>query len=110
MTEYFAGDFSFMKNESDKVALEDMFQAVSATRSWEALREDPGDGGFMFGAPELARTISGALKDPHIHSGASYAWCMRQMQAIAQVGWNTYVKNVSDAQSQNAENEESPVQ
>jgi hypothetical protein len=92
MTHYPAGDFSFMKKESDKTALEDMFQAVSSTNLWEALREDPGDGGFMLGAPELAQKISGALKDPHIHSGASYAWCMRQMQAIANLGWESYVK------------------
>lgn len=103
MTEYFAGDFSFMKEESDRAALEDMFQAVVATRSWEALREEPGDGGFMFGAPELARTISGALKDPTVHSGSSYAWCMREMQFIARYGWNTYVKNVRVAQLQRAE-------
>lgn len=103
MTQYMAGDFSFMTRKSDQEALEDMFQAVVATRAWETLREDPGDGGFMFGAPELARQISAALKDPHIHSGASYAWCMRQMQAIAQVGWDTYVKNVRAAQPPNEE-------
>jgi hypothetical protein len=110
MTGYFAGDFSFMKNEPDRAALEDMFQAVSATRSWEALREDPGDGGFMFGAPELARTISGALKDPNVHSGSSYAWCMREMQFIARNGWNTYIKNACVSQTQKKAHDESPVQ
>lgn len=107
MTQYMAGDFSFMTEKSDQEALEDMFQAVVETRTWDSLREDPGDGGFVFGAPELARQISAALKDPHIHSGASYAWCMRQMQAIARSGWNSYVKNVIEARASLSQNEAS---
>ena len=105
MTQYMAGDFSFMSKKSDQEALEDMFQAVVAARAWDSLREDPGDGGFMFGSPELARRISAALKDPYIHSGASYAWCMREMQEIARVGWNTYVKNVLAARAAQPLNE-----
>lgn len=105
MTQYVAGDFSFMTDKSDQAALEDIFQAVVATHTWESLHEDPGDGGFMFGAPGLARTILAALKDPDVHSGLSYAWCMREMQVIARLGWDAYVKDVLTARASQLQSE-----
>jgi hypothetical protein len=61
----------------------------------EEMKKDPGNSGFMFSTKsetirridvELSKTETGGL-----HSGASYGWTMRQVQAIASLGWDEYV-------------------
>ena len=60
--------------------------------SWEEIKADPGEGGFMFGAQDLVSRISSHLNDRVGHSGASFAYTLRAMQAIARQGWNVFVE------------------
>lgn len=71
----------------ESVMLFDMFEAITEAKKWEWLRtyEPEEKRGFMFSdAPEL-KDIDKCLQYEG-HSGASYAWCMRQMQVIAKEG------------------------
>jgi len=98
--------FGYTKLES--LMLYDMFCAIAQANQWNwlAAYEPPAHVGFMgCDAPELKEI------DKYIeykgHSGASYAWCMRQMQVIAKTGfrglaklrgvnmdWETFMKEV----------------
>jgi hypothetical protein len=94
---YTPGDFSFV-NEFERKMLEDAYRAVSVTESWDAMKADPGHGGFMFSNNEHMKPINAALKY-HYHSGASYAFTMRHMQLIAKNGWDVYVSDYIKANS-----------
>jgi hypothetical protein len=88
------GDFSFVTDKSEREMLTDMYRAISATESWTDMKEDPGEGGYMFSrsAQALTTRVMAALVDPGCHSGASFGFCMRVMQKIARDGWAAYVQ------------------
>ena len=96
MTTHIPGDFTFIHDDMERTMLDDMYRAVTKVEGWETLRSvDPGDGGFMFSQNEqvrdLTQRITAALDDSGVHSGASFGFCMRAMQAIARNGWAYYV-------------------
>jgi len=86
------GDFSFINPKSSRMMYEDMHSAVTKAGLWEQLKHaDPGEGGFMFGGERsLVSAINENLKYPDVHSGASFAVCLRTMQYIAVHGWDNY--------------------
>jgi len=96
------GNFSFITDPHDRTLLEDMFQAVTKADKWNEIKEDPGEGGFMFGDHTLAENILHYMRLADQHSGASFALCMRTLQAISRNGWNSWVENYI---SQNQGNE-----
>ena len=101
---YARGDFSFISRANERSMLEDGFQAVETTETWEELKADPGEGGFMYSpaAASINRRISGAMALKDTHSGLSYGWTLRNMQYIAQNGWDAYVTlNIPDTAVQN---------
>ena len=98
---YARGDFSFITSANDRKMLEDGFQAVETTRTWEDLKADPGDGGFMFSNAPINGRITGAMALNDTHSGMSYAWTLRNMQYIARNGWDAYVECINATASQN---------
>ena len=88
---YIPGDFSFLPDESDRRQLADFYQAITKAEAWELLKQDPGEGGFMY-----SRTWNGEHIHKHMttldeHSGASYGLSMRNMQYIAKNGWEAFV-------------------
>lgn len=85
------GDFSFMKDNMTRMMMEDMWAAVTAAEAWDDIKADPGDGGFMFGARDLTTRITAKLNDRVGHSGASFAYTLRYLQAIARDGWASWV-------------------
>jgi hypothetical protein len=87
------GDFSFVRDQSEREMLTDMYNAVTAAEAWEDMKADPGEGGFMFSqsAQALNARVTAALANPDVHSGASFGFCMRVMQKIARDGWASYV-------------------
>ena len=85
------GDFSFVP-PSERYMLEDAFKAVTVNKAWEEMGKDPGGGGFMFSKPSATMQKVYSSMTYEGHSGASHAWTMRVMQAIAQDGWEAYVK------------------
>lgn len=81
-------------SEHEAGMLADAYRAVTKADMWEYLRSPaaPDDAGFMLSnAIELA-AINAEMK--HGHSGASYAWTMRQMEAIAKGGWDAYANRI----------------
>uniref|UniRef100_A0A6C0K4N5 Uncharacterized protein n=1 Tax=viral metagenome TaxID=1070528 RepID=A0A6C0K4N5_9ZZZZ len=91
MTQYLPGDFSFLRDESSRRYANDTYQAVTKAEAWDLMKEDPGDGGFMFSADKRYKVIQDTMELGGEHSGSSYGWSMRQVQYIAQHGWNAYV-------------------
>lgn len=80
----------------EALMLQDAYDAVTKSDMWDYLRlpSTPGKDGFMFSnAIELAAINAEMVFDGH--SGASYAWVMRQMEMIAKRGWESYVTSVS---------------
>jgi hypothetical protein len=94
----FRGDFSFIRDEHTRSMLRDAYSAVeSVLGGWDALIPCPSPGGFMFNIPErgsIREQINIALSETNtggLHSGASYSYTMRQMQGIANLGWDHFV-------------------
>ncbi len=87
------GDFSFIQSQNDRAMLEDAFQAVSKAEAWNLLKDPsvPGKNGFMFSQNPAIEAISAHMKYGG-HSGASYAFTMRQMEFIAKNGWEAYLE------------------
>jgi hypothetical protein len=93
------GDFSWCRG--DGAILADAYQAVEAAGAWDffATVEPPADKGYMFwDAPELKK-VQQHMKLLDTHSGASYAFTMRTIQAIATRGWSAWVANRMDPRS-----------
>jgi len=83
------GDFSFIKNYTAEM-LKDAWDAVEKTNGWEFMKNH-GPRSYAFDdPPEKLKEINRAMKYD-CHSGASYGWTMRQMEAIAKNGWANYV-------------------
>lgn len=79
----------FTDNEATMLA--DAFQAVTKADMWEYLRlpTTPGKDGFMF-SKDIELALINAEMQYQGYSGASYAWVMRQMEAIAKGGWTEW--------------------
>ncbi len=89
---YNAGDFTFIKDAMSKAMLEDGYKTVTDLDMWNWMATfTPEEGkGFMYSNHENINKIGKAMKTGH--SGASFGWTMRNMEAIAKDGWETYVK------------------
>lgn len=75
--------------------LADAYAAVTTADMWEYLKlsSTPGKDGFMFSKDiELAMITAAMQYDGH--SGASYAWVLRQMESIAKGGWDAWVNRI----------------
>lgn len=81
------GDFSFLPEGSIRMAYEDMWAAINEAKAWEFIKADPGDK-----LKEIRHIVN--RNDRAGHSGASYAWFLRAMQYLAQIGWTQFVKEV----------------
>jgi hypothetical protein len=89
-------DFSFMEDDHEKRMIQDALNAtLQVPGGLEEMSKDPGNHGFMFSKPsEIRKLIDNALSETPtggLHSGSSYGWTMRNVQAIARLGWNVYV-------------------
>jgi hypothetical protein len=91
MTSYVEGDFSFINDQHSKQMLEDGYNTISNLELWDWMKTFvPEEGkGFMFSNHENITKIGNAMKTGH--SGSSFGWTMRNLEAIAKDGWNEYV-------------------
>lgn len=85
------------KGHPDEDILRSMYNTVTELQLWNWLNlYVPEEGqGFMFcSQPEIQEIIK---HDPNagLHSGSSFAICLREMEYIAKNGWNHYCKNNS---------------
>ena len=80
--------------------LQDAYDAVTKADMWEYLKlpSTPGKEGFMFNADIELTAINYEMTYTG-HSGASHAWVMRQMEAIAKKGWASYANAVREQRS-----------
>lgn len=93
MTSYTEGDFSFIKDNHSKSMLEDAYKTITDLELWDWMKSyTPEEGkGFMFSNHENITKIGQTMTTGH--SGASFAWTMRNMEGIAKDGWEFYVKH-----------------
>ncbi len=82
-------DLGFTTHEA--MMLNDAYDAITKAEMWEYMRlpSTPGKDGFMFCTDIELAHINAAMTYQG-HSGASYAWTMRQMEAIAKGGWQEF--------------------
>lgn len=98
ITEPAAGDFGFVDDPEAAKMLKNAYDAVTAEGLWPFLRAKSSGQPFMcWDAPEL-RALEKHM-DPMGHSGASFAYTMRQMECIAKMGWRTYAETLLSEQS-----------
>jgi hypothetical protein len=95
---YEPGDFTFVITQDVREMLTDAYQAVTKTESWPMIGQEPGMGGYMFSDAEHIVKIRSELKYKN-HNGPSYGWTLRQMQSIANHGWENYVNRVKEGQA-----------
>jgi hypothetical protein len=90
---YEPGNFGFLESEDNRKLLQDAYDAVNAAEAFEWLKKDtvPGPDGFMFCRDEMIGKISSKMKLMDQHSGASFAWVMRNIECIAKQGWDAYM-------------------
>ena len=81
--------------DHEATMLQDAYDAVTKSDMWEFLRlkSTPGPDGFMF-SPAIELAAINAEMTFQGHSGASYAWTMRQMEAIAKGGWAAWANRI----------------
>jgi hypothetical protein len=72
--------------------LKDAWDAVEKTNGWEFMKNHNPRSYAFDDPPEKLKEINRTMKYD-CHSGSSYAWTMRQMEAIAKNGWADYVAN-----------------
>lgn len=78
----------------EAMMLADAHAAVTKAEMWDYLRKaDPGEGGFLFSHDIELAAITAAMEYQG-HSGASHAWVIRQMEAIAKGGWESYANRI----------------
>jgi hypothetical protein len=79
----------------ESTMLADAYQAVTKADMWEYLRlpTTPGKDGFMFSKDIELAAIAFEMQYQG-HSGSSYAWVMRQMEAIAKGGWTGWANRM----------------
>ncbi len=100
-------------DEHEKEMLHAGFQAVDSVEGgWEFLRtyEPPEDKGFMFSLPtgkraEIDEAISARYGG---HSGSSYGWTMRVLEAIAKMGWESWAKHILQTRKRAAPQKQGP--
>lgn len=83
------GDFSNMEYSNE---LDDAYKAVSIAEAWDWLRTFNDSHGFVFCTDPMMLKINRNIRYDG-HSGASFAWVMREMEFIAKHGWTAYISN-----------------
>jgi len=90
MPTYNPGDFSFCQDPENVIMLTEAYNAITVTDSWNKMKLYPVDKGWLlFGSkPDLAPT---EVLIKYRHSQRTYQWTMRNMQSIAEHGWDAYI-------------------
>lgn len=71
----------------------DMAQTTTRLNLWNWFKNEspPANAGYQFWGDENINKISDGLENNE-HSGATFGYCMRQMQFIAKNGFEEYIK------------------
>ena len=82
-------------DEQTQKYLKDAYDAITSAEMWPKMREDPGEGGYIYSGHEYINAITLKMKLIEEHSGASFGWMMRVMQRIAREGWAKFYEEVA---------------
>ena len=96
---YSEGNFLFIFNEQQRKMIQDAYQAtLYVNGGLEEMKKDPGINGYIFSKPSAIRKQIDErlmqMETGRYHSGCSYAFTMREVQAIARLGWSAYVQMI----------------
>jgi hypothetical protein len=87
---YAPGDFSFIKNKSEREMLADAYEAITLEDQWEFMKTDPGKAGFVYSRDIKVVKIFVRMKIKN-HNVMTLMVVMRNMAKIATEGWEAYV-------------------
>jgi hypothetical protein len=87
------GDFSSIAGIDSYEArmLQDAYDAVTASETWEFFRTFDEES-FMFSRNPVLGKVNAHMKMMDQHSGSSYGFVMRVMEAIAKHGWESWAE------------------
>jgi hypothetical protein len=82
------GKFSYIESENNRHMLSSAYEAINCLELWDFIKENPGCNGFMFTPNKNISKIYDKIEKLGYmgHSGFSFGYTMRQMQAIANEG------------------------
>jgi hypothetical protein len=83
------GDFSFLPNDFNRIALEDAFDKVSRFNTWEFIKKNDPKNSDFWKSPDIQK-ISYNLSI--VHTRESFISTMMIIYSIAVQGWNTWVE------------------
>jgi hypothetical protein len=89
---YAPGDFSFIKNKSEREMLADTYEAITLEEQWDFMKTDPGKAGFVYSRDIKVVKIFIRMKIK-THSVQTLMIVMRNMAKIATEGWEAYVNS-----------------
>ena len=70
------------ENHPDEEMLQNMYDAITRLNLWDWLKSFRTENGFIFESTPEIQAISSETSEIN-HSGASFVFCMRQMEQIA---------------------------
>ena len=91
-----AGDFkSFGFSESTVLAYTDFYDTITRLKMWDVMAEEVGVGGYSFSEDPRINTIIYSTEYMNDYGGNQIGRYMREMQFIAQNGWDAFVASPS---------------
>jgi hypothetical protein len=69
--------------------LQDAYDAITAAEAWDYFRTFSEES-FMFSRSAVLTQVQARMKTMEEHSGSSYGFVMRTMEAIAKEGWEKW--------------------
>ena len=90
--------FDFVKDKDAREMLRTAYEAINATNTWDYIGSDV-VGGFMFRNDPQQKQIYAKIEELgyHLHSGASFAFTLRQMQRLHLLGgYDVYEKTMKN--------------
>jgi hypothetical protein len=82
--------FHFIPHQTMRRMLEDAFELITFTESWDWLNKYPANKGFMNIESERLKYFKKVLELETNHNLVSFAIVMTHMEYIAKQGWNAY--------------------
>lgn len=82
-----------MKDYYSQIAMKHAYDETTKMELWNFFKTEspPESSGYMFWNCPKVITLKNKLDDLDGHSGASLAWCLRNIEYIAKNGWDSYL-------------------
>jgi hypothetical protein len=86
------GEFqSLGYSKSMTEGLKDFYDTITRLNMWSAMAKEVGEGGYMFSEDPNINTIINSTDGLNNYSGSAIGGYMREMQYIAQHGWDAWL-------------------